>query len=98
MIIKKGLLVLLVFIGASTFAQTKELTIYPNPFTSTVTIDFGKTARPTYIYIYNTNGSLVKEFALGENDSNTFDFSDLKPGIYSVIYKEMNEIIKIIKK
>lgn len=78
-------------------SETAIATVYPNPSSSSVTIDFGKgNDIPATVFIYNTTGQLVKEIRI-LNNGNILNLSDLKPGLYFINYANMKKGIKIIK-
>ena len=82
---------------AVTFNEATIATVYPNPFSSSVTIDFGKgNNTPETVSVYNVTGQLVKEISI-LNNGNTLDLSNLKPGLYFINYASMKKGIKIIK-
>lgn len=77
-------------------SQTNTAMAYPNPFSSSLTIDFGQGNKiPSSIFIYTVTGQLVKEINVAEG--NTFDLSDLKAGLYIINYENMKKGIRVIK-
>ncbi|WP_337965354.1 Ig-like domain-containing protein [uncultured Flavobacterium sp.] len=73
-----------------------EVIAYPNPFTSVLNIDFYDLASES-ISVYSQNGALVKEIHSVTKGLNTFDFNDLKTGIYFITYPGMQKAITVIK-
>ena len=75
---------------SASFNKETTTTIYPNPCTSTLTIDTDDYSTPQ-VSIYNLTGSLVKS-----ENSNKIDVSELNQGMYlvSVNGGEMRKIIK----
>ncbi len=69
---------------------------YPNPFTTTVTINFEGNNTPSTLFIYNTIGSLEKEISVSTT-KNILDLSDLKSGIYFIKAEGLRKIITINK-
>ena len=71
------------------FIQEEEITIFPNPSSKTITIDYDFKLN-TYANIYNTSGKLLME-----SNCNTIDISKLANGVYFISIKEGNRIIAI---
>jgi hypothetical protein len=71
--------------------------VYPNPFTSGITIDLGKDAAlPSVLYVYNVTGQIVKEVKV-TTTVDTYDFSNLNAGLYFIRYDGAKKSIKIVK-
>ncbi len=69
--------------------KKKEISIYPNPSSSNITIDYTLT-NYTQIKLYSAEGKLISE-----HHQNTLDISALVPGIYFISITEHNKIIAI---
>jgi len=76
--------------------ETKAMSAYPNPFSTSITIDFGTETQPSVIYVYNSLGQTVREFRVTET-AGTYNLSDLESGLYFVAYEGMKKGIRIIK-
>jgi hypothetical protein len=73
--------------------------VYPNPFTSEITIDLGNFDKEVKAALYNATGQIVRNFKLTD-PVNHINLTDCKPGMYylSIINTENPETFKIIKK
>ncbi|MDA3905872.1 MAG: YCF48-related protein [Bacteroidales bacterium] len=83
----------------STPTTKLQFNIYPNPFTSNITIQ-GKNVDNlnTQVYIYNLNGKIVYNTSSFQN-SLVLDLEKLKPGIYIVnIFNDKNSVFSKICK
>lgn len=86
-------------------AEGLKLSLYPNPFTSTVKIDITSNnhlnADKTVLNVYDVLGNLVRteKIKLTENYTETFDFSSLANGSYMVVVTDGSKksIAKLIK-
>jgi hypothetical protein len=75
-------------VGIQSFNNMIEMvTIYPNPFTTSITINNISQIENVEIKIYNVMGAEVKNSNI-TNQSTTIETGDLSPGIY--FYKIMN--------
>jgi uncharacterized protein GlcG (DUF336 family) len=78
-------------------AEAAIVSVYPNPVTSNLTIDFGSdTNKPSSIYISNTLGQIVREVKITDTIE-TLDLSNLNAGLYIISFQDMKKSIKIIK-
>lgn len=86
-------------------AEGLKLSLYPNPFTSTVKIDITSNnnlnAEKTVLNVYDVLGNLVRteKIKLTENYTETFDFSTLANGSYMVVVTDgtRKSVAKLIK-
>lgn len=86
-------------------AEGLKLSLYPNPFTSTVKIDITSNnnlnADKTVLNVYDVLGNLVRteKIKLTENYTETFDFSSLANGSYMVVVTDgtKKSVAKLIK-
>ena len=62
---------------------TEDITIYPNPASSQVSIDMQDTAKIQEIRFYNTQGLLVKKMEV-QNPLNQIALEGISPGIYLI--------------
>ena len=76
-----------------------ELTIFPNPFSQSITIEFEHSkGTPIDIYLFNATGQRIKYFAL--NQGTTINLGDLEKGIYfvkAIVDGQLIQTKKIIK-
>lgn len=79
--------------------ESKIISIYPNPFTQTISVQLSENNRlernEEYINIYNALGELVHKEMLTQNSFIEIQTSDLPKGLYFFNVKE--QTIKIIK-
>lgn len=69
--------------------KKKEISIYPNPSSSIITIDY-TLGNNSKIKLYSMNGKLISE-----HQQNSIDISALTPGLYFISIMEHNKIIAI---
>lgn len=92
-------------VGLNQYANTANIQLYPNPFSSTVKIDISGVhnidAERTSINIYDILGNLVRteNIKLTENFSKTYDFSSLANGSYIVVVTDgkQKSVARLIK-
>ncbi|MFW5831503.1 MAG: T9SS type A sorting domain-containing protein [Prolixibacteraceae bacterium] len=81
--------------------EIKEMpvTVYPNPFTSEITIDLGNFDEEVEAALYNAIGQIVRNFKLSD-PVNHISLTECKPGVYYLIINnpENPGTFKIIKK
>ena len=78
-------------------AEAAIVSVYPNPVTSNLTIDFGSdTNKPASIYISNTLGQIVREVKITDTIE-TLDLANLNAGLCIISFRGMKKSIKIIK-
>lgn len=82
----------------SKIQKSTELKVYPNPFTSKVTINHGGADK---IEICSLLGETVASFSVSSTDkTSVLDLSDLRKGVYFYIIKENGKVLetrKIVK-
>ena len=73
--------------------------VYPNPFTSEITVDLGNFEKVVEAALYNTTGQIVRNFKLSD-PLNRIHLTECKSGIYylRINNPENPQTIKIIKK
>jgi hypothetical protein len=79
------------FASANTLIEEGSISLYPNPFTSELNIDFENyNNKNCQVKIVNTNGQIVLE----ENifSSKSINTSNLLPGFYFVIISNSDQI------
>jgi photosystem II stability/assembly factor-like uncharacterized protein len=83
----------------NTPATKIQFNIYPNPFTSNITIQWENVYNlNTQVYIYNLNGKIVYNTSSIHN-SLVLDLEKLKPGIYIMnIFNDKNSVFSKISK
>ncbi len=76
---------------------TSSILLIPNPARNHVTVSLPSTTIPAIIFIYNSNGTLVKQVAASDV-STSVNISDLSKGTYliKVNGKDKNEVQKLI--
>ncbi len=86
--------------SANWLNTTDNLTIFPNPFTGPVTINWGgKTEGSGLLKVYNIAGSLVYQYEFIDSNITT-DLSGLTPGIYlfQTTFNGQTATRKVVKK
>ena len=78
----------LVIAGMDEQRISKNVRVYPNPAREFMHVQLSETALPARIEIFNTMGSLMKEFVLTEATTQ-INLQQLKPGLY--FYRIANE-------
>ena len=92
--------------GLNQYANTFNVQLYPNPFSSSVKVDITGTGvldeNKTVINVYDILGNIVRteNIKVTENFSKTYDFSSLANGTYVVIvtdgkHKSVTKLIKM---
>lgn len=76
-------------IPANQRLSSTDFSIYPNPATTSFSVDFEENNRYTEIYVLDMNGRLLMK---GEADQR-FDISELKPGMYFVQMRRDGQIL-----
>jgi hypothetical protein len=71
-----------------------ELRVYPNPAHGTITIENLQYESDRFVKIYNSSGSLVQNYQVG-NATETLDVTSLSPGIYTIQNNERTKNIVI---
>lgn len=75
-------LTVLVGIGENTFKRV-EVSVYPNPFTNSTTIDFSAHSRSSAQFtMFNTTGKIVRQKPIPAGGKATILRGDLGPGLY----------------
>lgn len=79
--------------------ENSELTIYPNPTSSVITIDLSKLENVTELAVYDLTGKLMYSASNINGSSFTIDLSDFSKGMYqAIITTERTKITqKIVK-
>lgn len=79
--------------------ENSNLTIYPNPTSSVITIDLSKLENVTEVAVYDLTGKLMYSAANINGSSLTIDLSDFSKGMYQAIIstERMNITQKIVK-
>jgi hypothetical protein len=78
----------------------EKIDIYPNPFTNSITLSFGKVINLKEITILNSMGQIVKSITIKNNvDKIDLILEDLHPGIYILKGYSNNQMFfrKIVK-
>ncbi|HLN52440.1 MAG TPA: T9SS type A sorting domain-containing protein [Lentimicrobium sp.] len=88
-------------VGIPEIGFDNNIKIFPNPVTEELTIEFpesSSTINNCSIQIRNVDGIVIKELQLKQNTKNII-FSDLKPGVYLIIftYNNISSISKMVK-
>lgn len=74
--------------------------VFPNPFTSVITLDLGRenVNNSATIYVYNAAGVLVKEVSgILVNNAVLLDLNGLSTGLYFIKVKGSSEVFKVNK-
>jgi hypothetical protein len=87
----------LIFNGISKSLNDKKITLYPNPCSDRIVLEFE--TKPEGVYIYNINGELICEVNILKSKIYEFNTSNLSSGLYIIktIYKKGAFIGKFIK-
>jgi len=70
------------------------ITVYPNPTEKSLTINGLNLSNATSLEVYDSSGKVVKT---GDLTSNSFDVSELNPGLYFLTIKESDEVVDRVK-
>jgi hypothetical protein len=74
-----------------------KVTVYPNPFTEQVTIDYAtEIENVTSIELYNINGQHIRSIQISEDGQTTINTSDLVNGLYIISVNGMKHF-KVVK-
>jgi hypothetical protein len=74
------------------YNSSSNITVYPNPFTGDVNIT--SLSATDQIFVYNMLGAKVADWHPNSNGSNTFNTTQLLPGMYIIRVSDKNGIIK----
>jgi hypothetical protein len=83
-----------------TFTQgDQKFSIYPNPSTGRLTIDFMKDKQSALIHVMNLQGTRLNTLRIQDQPKAEIDISNLSPGIYLVMIQTNDAVItrKVIK-
>ena len=58
------------------------LNIYPNPFTKSTTVDFGRDVEKAIITIYDVYGKLIEQYDVEQDNNYVITRGDKASGIY----------------
>ncbi len=78
-------------IGDATFSSN-DVSIYPNPATDQFSVSLSETVDNAMVYIYSTNGQLVKQLAVTAN-TNVVSSDDMAAGMYTVKVVSNNAVV-----
>lgn len=81
------------YIGLDDISQPEEFSIYPNPFSSSVTISSNSILKNTTLSVYNSSGKIVKEIQNISGETITFSREGLPIGLYYFQLTEDNKTI-----
>ncbi len=80
---------------------TKNATVFPNPFTDKIIIDFSHEIKikAKSIDIFSISGELISQISITDNPSSQIDLSYLSSGFYMLIIKgdSVTQSIKLVK-
>ncbi len=84
------------FVSVYEFAKVTNATVYPNPASNQVRVDytFQRAGNQNYFVLHNMLGSEMKRVALSNSEGQvSVDLSDLKPGVYfySIVEKGVSQ-------
>ena len=84
--------------GISDLQSNKLFSVYPNPATDILSINFNRTSSNVEIKLMNTTGELVKKFVVENSGQTNVDLSPFSKGIYflRINADEFSEVQKII--
>lgn len=71
-----------------------EITVYPNPTEKSLTINGLNLSNAIALEVHDSSGKVIKS---GELNSNTFDVSELNPGLYFMTIKENDGVVDRVK-
>lgn len=80
--------------GLQTPEDNAGITIYPNPVTEMLYLDFGREMQIKSLKIYSLNGSTAGQINAMETKSCTMDVAHLKQGVYCIEIQSDNKVIK----
>lgn len=85
-------------LAVSNVTENSEVSVYPNPATNNIYIDYTNTNKPVQAAIYSVSGKLVKVAMLG-NTHSAIDVQDLSNGMYYIQLnnEDINTTQKFIK-
>ena len=75
----------------------KEISIYPNPFSSSTTLHFDNLLDDANISVYNYNGQMVKQLENVSGQTAVLLRDDLTSGVYYVFINQNNSTLAIEK-
>jgi len=78
--------------GLSSVSPAASVSVFPNPTTGGLSVNLTTTPDNVILFVYNTNGELIKEVKLSEHSS-TIDLSSFSSGLYFLKIVEKNNII-----
>ncbi len=76
--------------GINNYEINNSLSIYPNPASENITINFTSTSKNTSIKIYDATGRLVKNMENVKSGENTITLNELENGLYLLNLQEGN--------
>ena len=71
-------------VSVNDIANENTLSIYPNPASENITINFSSTSKHISIKIYDATGRLVKNIENVKSGENTINISELESGLYLI--------------
>ncbi|MEX1191166.1 MAG: serine hydrolase [Brumimicrobium sp.] len=71
----------------------KIVSVYPNPATENLTVEFANFSGDEQIYLYNITGKEVKKW-IPQSKIETFDIKGLAPGIYTVVIQSNDKTLE----
>ena len=76
-----------------------EISIFPNPVTSILNVEFANRSNKARLQFYDVTGHFIMSTNISSNSS-TIDVASLTPGFYSVrvLWEGRSEMIKLVKK
>lgn len=81
--------------GINTLSNDNSFSIYPNPASNNITINFSSSSKNISIKIYDATGRLVKEIENVKSGENNISVSELENGLYLLnLYDESHTITK----
>ncbi len=85
-------------LAVSNVTENSEVSVYPNPATNNIYVDYTNTNKPVQAAIYSVSGKLVKVAMLG-NTHSAIDVQDLSNGMYYIQLnnEDINTTQKFIK-
>ncbi|MEO6130596.1 MAG: T9SS type A sorting domain-containing protein [Saprospiraceae bacterium] len=83
--------------GVQVLAETKSITIFPNPFSEKTSIFLSKDLKNGKLMIYNGVGQPVKQLLNISGKSISLDRENLPEGLYFLLLRDNNKIIAMEK-
>lgn len=77
-------------VSVNDIANENTLSIYPNPASNNITINFTSTSKNNSIKIYDATGRLIKNMGNIKSGENTINISELENGLYLLNYHDGN--------